>query len=201
MKRIGVMGGTFDPIHFGHLLMAEQAYEQYELDSIMFLPTGEPPHKEGKKVTSSLDRLKMVQLAIEGNPHFFCSPMEIEQSGYSYTARTLKRLTENNPGIQYYFIVGADSLDYMENWYHPEEIFRYAVILAADRNTISKEQLIFKAEFLKERYGADIRMLPIPLVEYSSTKIRHKISEGKSIRYFVPESVSEYIASHRLYQR
>ena len=200
MKRIGIMGGTFDPIHLGHLLMAEQAFEQYELDQVMFLPTGDPPHKEGRKIAPADIRRKMVEMAIFGNPHFFCSSMEIEREGYSYTAKTLTELRKAHPDTSYYFIVGADSLDYMERWYHPREIFQQAVILAASRNSVSEEEVQFKIKQLKERYQADIRPVRMPLIEISSTEIRSRLSDGKSIRYFVPDQVAEYLASSDVYR-
>ena len=199
MKHIGIMGGTFDPIHFGHLLMAEQAREQHSLDEIMFLPAGDPPHKEGHPITPARVRQKMVELAIGENPHFYCSTMEIDRKGPSYTAKTLWELHESHPENVYYFLVGADSLDYMDRWYHPQDIFRLAVILVAERKTISEEELERKSAQLSRRYPADIRRIKLPLVEFSSTDIRLRASRGESIRYFVPSSVEEYIMYRGIY--
>ena len=124
-RRVGLMGGTFDPIHIGHLMLAECAYEQFQLEQVLFLPAGNPPHKDKRKVgATDAQRIDMVRLAIEGNPHFKLDPEEMLRKGYTYTKDTLNLLTQQHPDIDYYFIIGADSLMAFDTWYHPEEICR-----------------------------------------------------------------------------
>ena len=122
MAEIGIMGGTFDPIHNGHLLLGKQAYEEYKLDQIWFMPSGTPPHKKDHKVTDVKDRVAMVQLAIKKFPFFYCSDFEIQRPGNTYTAQTLQLLHQEYPKHRFYFIVGADSLYQIEKWYHPAEV-------------------------------------------------------------------------------
>ncbi len=127
-RKVGIMGGTFDPIHNGHLLLGEEAYRQFALDEVVFMPTGIPPHKAGKKIADAADRKRMVELAVANTAYFSCSDMELMRHRTTYTAETLTLLKEKNPDTEYYYIVGADSLDQMDGWYHPEIIFQKAVI-------------------------------------------------------------------------
>ncbi len=200
-KKVGILGGTFDPIHMGHLFLAENAYCQFELDTVLIMPTGNPPHKTDKVVTDKMHRNKMVQLAIEDNGHMKLSLFEQERSGYIYTADTLKLLCENNPGCEYYFIVGGDSLAYMDKWYKPEVIFAHTTILAAIRDDIGVETVKDIAEDLKRRFGAKIELLRIPEIGISSSLVRDRVAAGKSIKYYVPKDVEKYIYNNKLYKR
>lgn len=199
-RRIGIMGGTFDPVHIAHLRLAECAYEQFELDEVLFMPSGDPPHKKNKPVLEDNHRANMVKLAIADNPHFAFSDIEIKRDGFSYTSDTLIRLCNENPDAEYYFIVGADSLNYMEKWHNPQDIFDHSVILAANREELPEEEIDKQIDFLHGLYGGRIEKLTFPNLEISSHMLRALVAEGQSIRYYVPESVRQYIETNNLYQ-
>ena len=198
-KKVGILGGTFDPVHLGHLILAENAYSQFGLDVVLLMPSGNPPHKNAGEITSKEHRNTMVQLAIDDNRHFKLSVFEQERDGYIYTADTLKLLRENNEDCDYYFIVGGDALMSMDKWYHPERIFAQAVVLAAVRDDVDDAVLKERAEFYRQKYNADVRLLKIPAVEISSSVIRDRVSAGKSIKYLVPKDVERYIYNNKLY--
>lgn len=199
-KKIGIMGGTFNPIHAGHLMLAQWAMEDAGLDQILFIPAGYPYMKDKRQVLDGKDRLKMVELAIEGNPCFAASGMEIVREGYTYTCDTLEQLqTENNDAFLY-FIMGADCLYTIEKWKDPERIFQACSVIAAARNGSPLDDMEKKCLELKERYGARIRLLQFPAMELSSTNIRERVVNQQSIRYMVPEKVRSYILENHLYQ-
>lgn len=193
------MGGTFNPIHNGHLFLAEHAYEQIGLDVILFMPSKKPPHKASLEVASGEDRLNMTGLAIQDNPHFELSTLELDREGVSYTADTLTDLTSENPNTEYYFIIGADSLFQITEWKTPQNIFNLCTVVAAGRNHLSKSQMELQVKRLHEMYGASIILLDMPTIEISSAEIRERIVSGKTIRYYVPEQVRSYIEEHELY--
>ena len=127
MKKIGIMGGTFDPIHSGHLMLGKQAYEEYDLDCVWYMPSRQPPHKKDHGITPAALRLEMVNLAVERTPFFSCSDFELRRKdGNTYTADTLRLLKEEYPDTEFYFIVGADSIFDIEKWYHPELVMKLA---------------------------------------------------------------------------
>lgn len=200
MKKIGIIGGTFNPVHIGHLILAEGAYEEYHLDTVMFLPNKLPPHKKNMKIVEEYHRVNMIKLAIQKNPHFSFSDAELKRTGFSYTSDTLQYFTQRNPNSQYYFIVGADSLNYMEEWHEPEVIFQKATILAAPRGFVDTLQIDAKIRSLHSHYHADIQKLHQPNIEISSNWIRQLKQANQSIRYYVPQEVEEYIEEHHLYQ-
>jgi nicotinate-nucleotide adenylyltransferase len=199
MNKVGIMGGTFNPIHNGHLFLAEQAYEQLGLDKCLFMPSKNPPHKKEQEITSSEHRLNMVRLAIRDNPHFEASTIELDREGMTYTADTLKLLTSKHPNTEYYFIVGADSLLQMPQWKDPQTVFRLSTIAAAGRNHLSEDILNQQIRGLKEEYDARIILLQMPDLEISSADIRDRIADGKSVRYYLPEQVTVYIKCHGLF--
>lgn len=199
-RRIGIMGGTFDPIHIAHLQLAECAYEQFALEQVLFIPSGDPPHKKDVLVLEENHRANMVKLAIENNPHFAFSDIEIKRGGFSYTSDTLIWLCNEHPDQEYYFIEGADSLNYMEDWHNPQDIFDHAVILSANRDKLPEEVIDKRIDFLKGQYGARIKKLELPNLEISSSMLRELVAKGESIRYYVPESVRQYIEENNLYQ-
>lgn len=198
-KKIGIMGGTFDPIHMAHLRLAETAYDLFQLDQVIFLPSSDPPHKAKRRITCYEKRAAMVKAAIENNPHFICSDLERMRKGYSYTSETLEWFVSENPENTYYFIVGADSLFYMEFWHNPEKIFQLATILAATRGEVSEAQLAEKVQALTERYHGNIYPLQYMNLDISSSMIRKLVADGHSIRYYVPDRVIKYIRENRLY--
>ena len=201
-KKKGIMGGTFDPIHIGHLILGENACLQLGLDSILFMPSGNPPHKPHRPGrATTMQRVEMVRLAIEDNPHFELSLAETHDQGYTYTEETLRRLTAENPDTDYYFIMGADSLFQIETWHEPAVIMADCVILAAMRNHTPDDVFKKQMDYLEAKYHADIRFLNIPDLALSSSEIRHRVREHQSIRFMVPEGVREYIEEHQLYCR
>lgn len=200
--RVGIMGGTFDPIHNGHLILAECAYEQYHLDKVLFLPSGNPPHKkERPDGASDRDRLEMVSLAIADNPHFYLEKREMERSGYTYTYETLQMLCSSHPDTEYYFIIGADSLMAFDTWKNPRIICQHCVLLAAIRDDLPSELMQQKADELRARYGARIYFLDSPQLDISSTDLRRRFRNHRTLRYYVPDCIREYIETHEIYKR
>lgn len=199
-RKVGIMGGTFDPIHVGHLILGESAYEQFGLDEVLFMPSGNPPHKRDRKGRASLEeRIDMVRLAISENPHFSLSLAEAYEDGYTYTRETLERLTSEHPDTDYYFIMGADSLFSFENWKDPGRIAQLAAIVAAARYHIDEARLNGMAAHLEELYGARIYKLSAPNMDISSQMLRGWVREGRSVRYYLPENVICYIRDKKLY--
>lgn len=198
-RKTGIMGGTFNPVHLGHLLLAENAYSALSLDEVLFMPSGISYMKEQSAILDGHTRLVMTRLATEDNPHFRVSSLEVEREGYTYTSDTLRQLTGENPNTDYYFLVGADTLFSIESWREPEEIFRMAVLAAAVRDDCDRASLEKQADRLKEIYNARIVLLPAGRIEISSSRIRERISRGLSVRYMVPEPVRLYIEENRLY--
>ena len=194
--RIGIIGGTFDPIHIGHLIIAQNAVTQYHLDQILFIPTGHSPHKDDKEIEQSAHRLEMIRLSIKNNPDFYFSAMEINAARTSYT----QELHRTYPDWELYFIMGADSLDYLDKWMEPAEICRLATLLVAIRDDLDMNRIKNKAAELKRLYEADIRPIITPNVSVSSHNIRERVAKGEPIRYLVTPEVEEYIAHQCLYQ-
>lgn len=199
-KKIGIMGGTFNPIHFGHLLLAEQAMEAYDLDEVLFIPSGNPYMKDAEPIVNGDIRAKMIELALEEHPYFRLSSIELERKGPTYTYETLEELKKKNSDCTYFFITGADSLLTMETWKNPERIFRNCVVIASVRGTGTEEKIRKIATHLIYEYQADVHILPTRFIDLSSSEIRHRIADGKSVRYMLPEKVREYIFENGLYR-
>jgi len=198
-KYIGIMGGTFDPFHNAHLMLAEQAYKQFPLDEIWIIPNGNPPHKWDSEQADVKHRINMIQAAIEKIPYLkFCN-IESSSQVYHYTFETLKRLKNANPGVLFYFIMGADSLFDFDDWKEPGEISRDCVILAASRDHCKRAQIEKKMEELKTQFGADIQILNMPTMDIASSDIRLKVARKEDISDMVPRPVAEYIRQHGLY--
>lgn len=197
-ERIGIFGGTFDPIHYGHLLAAQSAAEEFCLDRVIFLPTGQSPHKPCHQVTNPILRCGMVQAAIRDNPSFALSSMEAENPGIHYTYRTLQEFGRIYPNARLYFIMGEDSMDDFALWKHPQEICRLAVILVAARHD-GMSRLDAKIEAFSKEYGADAHMLHAPNFSVSSREIRSRIRAGKSVQYMIPKEAAAWILEHSLY--
>lgn len=196
-QKIGIMGGTFNPIHMGHLMLAECAYSDFKLDKILFIPNGKSYMKDN--VLDTDVRLCMTKLAIEFNDHFEISTIEIERSGNSYTYETLELLTQHNPDVDYYLILGADSVANIDKWKCPQRIFDKAKILCAYRSGISMSDLQLQIDYLTDKYNADIQLMKMKTIEITSTDIRNNVKLGKSIRYMVPNAVYDYIMTNNLY--
>lgn len=201
MADIGIMGGTFDPIHNGHLMLGRQAYLEYGLDEIWFMPSRTPPHKPGT-VTDVEDRSAMVKLAVAEYPYFSFSDFETRRKdGKTYTAETLRLLKEAYPQHRFFFIIGADSLYELEQWYHPQEVMAQATLLVAGRDYDAASRPIDdQIRYLADKYGADIRRLHCEEVDISSGELRQMESRGRRIYKYVPKCVEAYIEAHGLYQ-
>lgn len=200
-KKIGIMGGTFDPIHLGHLILGEKAYEQLNLDKVLFMPSGNPPHKKEREGRASdEERVEMVRRAISGNSHFSLSLMEMTEEGYTYTYRTLETLKNNNPDTEYYFIIGADSLFNFHTWMKPERICKACVMVVAARNHSPRKELREEMEKYSKSYGGQFLLLETMNVDVSSRELRTWIKEEKSIRYYVPDPVIDFIEEKGIYK-
>ena len=200
-KKVGIMGGTFDPIHYGHLILAQNALETYELDEIMFVPSGTPWLKDSTKVLSKNKRVSMTGIAIEDNANFALSTIEIDREGNSYSYETVEELKKQQPDTDFYFILGADSLLEIEKWKHPDRLMAECILLAAVRDNCDEEGLQKQIAYLHGKYSADIRILPARRVDISSTDIRDLIAEGKSVRYMLPDQVIKFIEKNHLYTK
>lgn len=200
-KRIGIMGGTFDPIHIGHLILGETAYEQFALDCVLFMPAGNPPHKRNRQDrASNRQRTEMVRRAIASNPHFALSLEEMNQDGFTYTYRTLERLKEKNPDTDYFFILGADSLYDFEKWREPARILRACTVVVATRNHTSDARLDAMITLLEEKYHSTIKKLNSLNIDISSEQIRSWIIQGRTLAYYVPDEVISYIKENNIYK-
>lgn len=199
MMKIGIMGGTFNPIHNGHLLLAEAAREELGLDKVLFMPSGNSYMKEPASIASKQHRIQMTALAIEDNPYFELSLMETEREGATYTCDTLQELKSVFPEDAFYFILGADSFFSIEKWKNPEIIMQNCILTVSVRggNLKAVEE---KAACLKEKYDAKIYLLPERNIDISSTEIRNRLKEGRSVKYMLPEKVRLYMEENGLYQ-
>lgn len=198
-KKIGIMGGTFNPVHYGHLLLAESARESFKLDKVLFIPSGDSYMKDASSILNGEVRLHMVMLAIEGNPFFEISRMELDRTGPTYTRDTLAKLQTENNEDEYYFIMGADSLLMIESWKDPQFIMQNCTILTAVRGNSKIKEIEKRIEYLTIKYQADIKILPTMYIDISSSDIRAKIKQGVSVRYMLPDKVTEYIQEKGLY--
>ena len=198
-RKIGIFGGTFNPVHYGHLMIAENACEQFGLEQVIFLPTGHSPHKPFMGEDMIRHRCHMVELAIADNPLFGISYREIEHNGISYTYETLRLMKEEHPDMECYFILGADSLFDFVLWRHPEMICREAVILAAVRDELNEKRVDEQISYLSRHLGGQIYRLNTPNFNVSSKSIRERVGQGQNIRYLVPDTVAAYIQENSLY--
>lgn len=194
--KIGIMGGTFDPIHSAHLIIASFAREEFDLDKVIFMTGGNTPHKDMTGADAA-DRYEMVKIAVRDNEYFEADDFEIKKTGYSYTVETLEYLKEKYPGAELYFIVGSDSLDYMDKWHECRRLFSMCTVLLFERRGFPDTQK--KIEELEKEYSCRIERIDAPIIELSSSMIRERILSGKSVRYIVPDHVIEYIDERGLY--
>ncbi|MFH1507043.1 MAG: nicotinate-nucleotide adenylyltransferase [Candidatus Omnitrophota bacterium] len=186
--KIGILGGTFNPIHIGHLILAEEAREKLKLDRVVFVPAYLPPHKNNSNIAPARHRLAMIKLAIQGNNHFFASGVEIKRGGRSYTIDTLKKFQELYPKDQLYFITGSDLLNYLDEWKDLKEIVRMVKFVTATRPGYPLDKI--------PHY---ITTIGIRAVDISGFEVRQCIKKKKSFRYLVAESVYKYIIKYKLY--
>lgn len=200
-KRIGIMGGTFDPIHYGHLMLAEQIRTSFFLDEIVFIPVGRAPHKTLSDTADKYQRYEMTKLAISSNPHFSVSDIEIIKEGVTYTVDTIKEIKQAlHPNDTLYFITGADALLLLESWKDYSELIKMVYFIGATRPGTNNTALAKKINHLEATYDVRIELSYVPALAISSTDIRNRIEQEKSIRYLLPESVEQYISDHFLYK-
>lgn len=198
MKRYGIMGGTFNPIHLAHLYIAYEAKEQLNLDKVIFIPTGNPPHKKNKHIIDASLRYEMVKEAIEGYEDFTISDYEVNKDGYSYTYETLEYFMEDD--VRLFFIAGGDSLDYVDKWRNTEQIFSNCTFVVFNRGNFDKEAIREKKSSLESRYNANIVVLDIVDMDISSSIIRDRIKDDKRVDFFLPVKVLNYIQNNSLYK-
>lgn len=203
--RIGLFGGTFDPIHLGHLIKAEEARESLSLDKVWFVPAGQPWLKSDRQVSEARHRLAMVELAVSSNRRFRVSDMEVRRPGPSYTLDTLREMRRRlGVGAEIFLLLGADSLRHMERWHRPEQVLKLAKLVTFSRPRGEGGQTDgFQLEWLDRILlgaGRGVLVLDGSQVAISGTDIRARVAEGRSIKYRVPEQVEAYILKHRLYR-
>nr|WP_290368167.1 nicotinate-nucleotide adenylyltransferase [Periweissella ghanensis] len=187
-RRVGIMGGTFNPIHNGHLIMAEQVHSQLGLDEILFIPNNIPPHIDTKTAIDGETRAHLIELAIADNPHFNLDRIELTKGGVSYSIETIAQLKQQHPDTEYYFIIGADEVAYLPKWHRIEELVTMVTFVAVKRTGFTQPSTY------------PVIWIDTPLVEISSTDLRQRIEQQRSIRYLVPVKVAEYIVKNGLYQ-
>ncbi len=192
--RLGLMGGTFDPIHIGHLLAAEEALETCHLDEVWFVPAGRPWMKEGEEVSAAHHRMDMAALAVSSNPRFSVSPMEVEREGLTYTVDTLEELNREDPTRELFLIVGADSAVHMDRWKEPERIRELCTIVAVPRPGYDVPNAASRPD-----ESTRVIYLEAPLTAISATEVRERVSKGLPVGDRVPEAVEAYIHRHGLY--
>lgn len=206
MRRIGLFGGTFDPPHFGHLVLAEWARVRLRLDRVVFVPAGTPPHKRGRRLTDAALRLALTRLSVRGNPAFTVSGFEARRAGPSFTVDTLRHFHARQPDARFYLLMGADSLADFPDWHEPGEIARLATLVVAarpgpagamPRAPASSGARAFPPAGTRGR----VVMLDNPVVAISSSALRARARAGRSLRYLVPDAVAAYAARHGLYRR
>jgi nicotinate-nucleotide adenylyltransferase len=199
--RLGLFGGSFDPIHLGHLMLAESAREQCKLEQVWFLPAAVPPHKMGRKLTSGEKRIEMIELAIGGHPGFSVSSYEIDRGGVSYTVQTLGHFRGEDPDGELFFILGADMLADLPNWREVATVCELALPIVACRAGNAEPDFGCLTSIAPPERIEEIRRHRIesPRIELSSTEIRRRVAEGSSIRYRTPRAVEKYIETHGLY--
>lgn len=199
--RIGIMGGTFDPIHYGHLVAAEAAREKFCLDKVIFMPAGRPPHKQSKIITDTEQRYFMTSLAVASNPGFEVSRLEVDKHELTYTYNTVMDLYKiYGDATRMYFITGADMVLELLTWYRIEDLLRICGFIAVTRPGFDKSELEQKIEEITSKYNGEIVFIEVPLLAISSTDIRERRREGKTIKYLVPEAVEKYILDNGLYR-
>jgi len=198
--RLGLYGGTFDPVHLGHLLLAEQCREQLNLDEVWFLPTGNPPHKQGSGISPAKARVEMLEIATAGHRGFIVNEMEVEREGTTFTVDTLQQLHDEDPDRALFFLIGADSLSDLPTWREPGRIVQLATVVAVNRGGGPYAEPGQIADAIGSEAAARIETLSMPGIEISSREIRRCVGDQKSIRYMTPRGVEAYIEQNKMYR-
>ena len=199
-RRIGILGGTFDPVHNAHLLLGESAREQFNLDRVIFIPNNLAHLPNRTEITPGDVRYQMVKMAISDNPYFTCSRIEIDKPEGTYTYNTIQELKVMYPGDELYLILGGDSIIGIDTWYKAKDLLTSCTILAAVREDDDLASLDKKKNELKKIYNADIRLLKFNRIDISATEIRQRIRSGRSVRYMLPDEVVEFLCIKGLYK-
>jgi len=202
-RKTGILGGTFNPVHIGHLILARDALEAFNLDEVLFVPCASPPHKRVKKMAGAVDRVKMLKAALRGDSCFRALTLEIERGGASYSIDTLRTLREQYPDDRFYFIIGADMLLEIHTWKAIYDLLELCEFVTMDRPGCASGKLANSRINLKAPWPKILKknIFKGHLVEVSSTEIRQRVRTGKSIRHLVPGAVERYIYTHQLYKR
>jgi nicotinate-nucleotide adenylyltransferase len=200
--RVGVFGGTFDPVHLGHLVIAEQCREQARLDQVWFVPSARPPHKPDPSVSPFERRAEMLRLATAGHPAFRVDELENQRPGLSYTADTLEELRRRHPGVELALILGSDSLRDLPGWHDPERIVRAAELLLVPRpgSPVPPTDQLRTGLHLSADEPLRLQTVAMPLIDLASRDLRRRAAEGRSLRYLVPRAVEIFITEKRLYR-
>ncbi len=197
-KKFGIMGGTFDPIHLGHLVIANEVLNKYSLEKIIFIPAGKPPHKKGPKACS-FDRFVMAELATLSNDKFTVSDIEIEKEEKSYTVNTIRELLSIYEDTEFYFITGADAVITLPDWHEADNLLKLCRIVAVSRPGFDISEIEKMLLKINAQNDTRIELLQVPMLQISSTDIRERIKNGMSVKYLLPESVEQYIIKNNLY--
>lgn len=199
-KRVGLFGGSFDPVHYGHLANAEAARTQANLDEVIFIPAGQNPFKESQSRSHREDCLNMLREAISTNSKFLLSRVEVDKPGKSYTVETVEKIREQRPDQDYFFIIGTDLLYDIERWKDAENLLSTIGLIVLTRPDPLMRDQEAKIQDIRDRYGTEVIPVEMPKLAISSTKLREMIREGRSIRYYTPDPVIDYIEEHHLYR-
>lgn len=199
-KKIGIMGGTFDPIHLGHLAVAEEVLEVMDLEKVIFVTAGLPPHKDNKNIALAKHRYEMTLLATIDNPRFETSMIEINRPGKSYTIDTFYEIKNDyKNAVDFYFIIGADSVFQLSRWKNSDELLKKCKFIAISRPGYDMDKLEREIDNLYEIYDTSIQIISTMHLNISSTMVRERLKEGKSIKYLVPHAIEDYIKKYKLY--
>ena len=199
-NRIGIIGGTFDPIHYGHLFIAQTALNGLNLNKVLFIPARIPPHKRKNVITDADKRVHMLNLAIKSNPKFETSTIEIDRQKTSYTIDTVRELYQHyDKETQFYFVMGSDAFKYIETWKEYKELFKMVKFIVMTRQVLKNGSLDEKIELFVKEHDAKIIKIEIPFLDISSTIIRERVRAGEPIKYLLPESVEKYVFNNKLY--
>ncbi|MDP5273032.1 nicotinate-nucleotide adenylyltransferase [Chengkuizengella axinellae] len=193
--KVGIMGGTFDPIHLGHMIIAEKARIEMDLQEVWFMPSSIPPHKRNTPVATPIQRWQMVCEAVESNDYFFGKDLELKREGISYTIDTVKALKQSCPHHEFFFIIGGDMIQYLPHWHQVDELIGLISFIGLKRPGTE-----IQWDELSAQIKQKITLIPMPLIDISSTEIRSLAARNKSIRYLVQDKVYDYIKEHKLYE-
>jgi nicotinate-nucleotide adenylyltransferase len=200
IKLLGILGGTFDPIHYGHIVAAECARDAFHLDRVIFIPSARPPHKDPDEVLDSQRRYEMVQIAARDNPNFEVSALELERKGLSYTVETMDAYLQKYPGVEIFFILGVDALLLINTWKEVERLVKLCNFIVVTRPGYQLNQEEEAYQSIPASLWEKISILPIPGLFISSSEIRRRVAQGKTIKYLLPTAVEKYVLENNLYR-